>query len=108
MLQRGQRFLDQSAAHFFLFLRRDADIAHHLNNPVAEYDPIGSDHFGDRQCRGDLHRRNTGFFQFCCDRSAAARTGTSRGSENDGIDAQQFGLRGHLVAHAPSVRQWIG
>jgi hypothetical protein len=103
MLQRGQRFLDQSAAHFFLFLGRDADIAHHLHNAVAENDPIGTDHFGDGERRGDLHRRDAGFFQFYCDRSATARAGASRGGENHRIDAQQFGFDSHLAAHAPRV-----
>ena len=104
VLQRGQRFVDQSPAHFFLFLGRNADIAHHLHNAVAEHDPIGPDHFRDGQRRSDLHRRDAGLFQFGRDRSAAARAGSSRGGENDSVDAQTFGFRRHLAPHTAGVR----
>ncbi len=79
-----------------------------MHTPIAEHSAIRADHFGDRQRGGDLHGRDTGFFQFGCDRSPAARAGASRGSKNDRIDAQLFGFLCHLPPHAPGVRQRIG
>lgn len=62
VLQRGQSLVDQPTAHFFLFLGRNTDIAHYLYNAIAEYNSIDPNHFGNRQRRSDLHRRDSGFF----------------------------------------------
>ncbi len=57
-----QRLLDQLTPHFSLILGGQASSPHHVHNTVAEHGSIGSDHFGDGQCSGDLHCRYAGFF----------------------------------------------
>lgn len=103
-----ERLLDQTASYFLFVFRRHLSVADHMDDPIAEYQPIGTDHFCHRQGRGDLHRGDAGFFQLRGDRSAAARAGPSRGSENDRVDTQLFGLSRDLASHTPGVRQRIG
>ena len=106
--QCSQRLLDQFAPQFFFLISRHLGVADDVDDAVTEHGSIGTDHFGDGQGRGDLHGRDAGFFQFGCDRSAAASAGTSRRRKYDRIDAQTFSLLGHLASHAPRIRQRIG
>ena len=106
--QRSQRLLDKLAAQLFFLLRRHLGVADDVDDTVTEYDPVGADHFGDRQRCGDLHGGDAGFFQFGCNRSAAASARTSRRCKNDRVDAQPFCFLGHLPPHAPGIGQRIG
>jgi len=106
--QRIQRLFDQFAPHLFFLLGRNFGVADDVDDAVTEHSAIGADHFGDRQSRGDLHGGDAGFFQFGCDRSAAASAGASRRGKYDRVDAQPFGFLGHLAPHAPRIRQRIG
>jgi hypothetical protein len=49
-----------------------------VNNAVTEHQAIGSNHFRHGQSRRDLHRGNSGLFEFRRDRSAAASARSSR------------------------------
>ena len=74
-----------------------------MNDAVPEHDSVGTDHLCDGQRRGDLHRRDTGFFQFGRDRSAAARAGPSRGSQNNTVNPERLGLFRHFTADTARV-----
>lgn len=106
-LQCFERLFHQLTPKLFLVVGGEAGIANDVNNAVAEHQAIGADHFCNRQSGSDLHRRDAGFFQFRGDRSAAARAGSSRRSENDRVDPQAFGLLSHFTAHAAGIRQRI-
>ncbi len=75
-----------------------------MHDAIAEHWAIGSYHLSDGHSRGDLDRRNTSLFEFRRDRSAAARTGPSRRSEDDRVDAEPFGLLGHFPSHPAGIR----
>ena len=57
-----QRLLDKLTPHFFLILGWQASSPHHVHDTVAKQGTIGSDHFGDRQCSGNLHCWYAGLF----------------------------------------------
>jgi hypothetical protein len=103
-LQCLERLFYQLTPELLLFLGGHTGITDYVNNAVPKHQAIGSDHFRDRQRRSYLHRGDAGFFQFRGDRSAAARAGSSRRSENDRVDPQTPGFLGHLTAHAARVR----
>ncbi len=79
-----------------------------MNNAVAKHQAIGADHLSNGQCRGHLHRWDTRLFEFRRNRSATASAGTSRGRENDRVNAQALGLLGHLPPHPPRIGERIG
>jgi hypothetical protein len=58
-----------------------------VNNTIAEHNAIGADHLGNRHSGRDLHRRDSCLFQFRCNRSTAARAGSSSRGEYDRIDS---------------------
>jgi hypothetical protein len=67
-----------------------------MHDAGAQNDTVGADHLRDRQGGSDLNHGNARFFEFGRDRSAAARAGSSRRGEDDGVDAVLFDLLGHL------------
>ena len=75
-----------------------------MDDSGSQDDTIRTDHFGDWQGRGDLNDGDAGFFEFGGDRSAAARARTSRGREDDCVDAVSFDLFRNLPAEAARVR----
>lgn len=75
-----------------------------MNDAGAEYDAVGTDHFGDGQCGRDLHDGNAGFLQLGCDRSAAAGAGASGRGEDHRVDTLQSGLCRHLAAEPARIR----
>ena len=74
-----------------------------MDYAVAEDHTIGANHLGDRQGRGDLDNRDSGFLELGCDRSAAASAGSSSRCEYHGVHAHGFDCLDHLLAHAPGV-----
>lgn len=107
-LERIEGFLHQLAAQVFLVLGRQLGVAGDMDNASSQNDPIGADHLGYGQSGSDLNHRDAGFFQFSCDRSAAARARPSRRSEDHRIDSLFLYLLGHLPAEPARVRQRIG
>lgn len=103
-LQGCQCLFNQLAPELFFFGGRNRGIANDMHDAVTQHQAIGSNHLCNRQSRGDLHCRNTGFFQFSRDRSAAACAGASRGRENDRLNTQAFGFLGHFAPHPASIR----
>jgi hypothetical protein len=74
-----------------------------VDDAGALHDAISADHFGDRPRGGDLHDGDAGFFQFGCDRSAAASASPSRRGQNHRVDAFPFNFFGHLAAKPAGV-----
>ena len=107
-LELRERLFQQLTANFLLVFGRNRGVADDMDNAIAKHRPVGADHLRDRQRRGDLYGWDAGFFKFGGNRSAAASAGPSRRRENDRVDAEEFGLFGHLASHTPSVRQRIG
>jgi len=87
LLHGGQSLFHQTAPHLLLVLRRDLGVADHMDDTIAQHQPVGADHFCHWQRRGNLHCGDTGFFQLRSDRSAAASAGPSSRGENNRVDA---------------------
>lgn len=106
--QHVQSFFDQLPPELSLFGAGHRGIADDVDDAIPQHDAIGSDHLRDRQCRGDLHGGDAGLFQFCRNRSTAARTGTSRGCQDNRVNLQPPRLLGDFATHAPRIRKRVG
>src|SRR6266850_6976182 len=52
-----QRLFHQFAAYFFFLLRRNVGVADDVNDTVAQYDAVGTDHLCNGEGGRDLNRR---------------------------------------------------
>lgn len=100
--------MDQSASQVLLLVGGQVRVSGYMDYAVAEDHTIGTNHLGDRQGRGDLDNRDSGFLELGCDRSAAASAGSSSRCEDHGVHALGFDFLDHLLTHAPGVGQRIG
>jgi hypothetical protein len=103
-----QRPFHQFATQFFFLFRRDVGVADDVNDAVPSYSAVGAYHLCNRESGRDLNCRDTGLFEFGCDRSAAARARPSGGCKDNSVDAQLFDSFRHLAAHAPGIGKRIG
>jgi hypothetical protein len=102
-LQRLQCLADQSPPQFHFQFRRRPGVPYDMNDAIAENDAINADHLRNRQSGSDLHRRDPCLLQFGCNRSAAARAGSSGGGEYDRVDSLKLGFGRHFTAHAARI-----
>ena len=100
--------MDQLASEVLLLVGRQAGVSGDVDYSVTKHHPIGADHLGDGQGRGDLDYRDSGLLEFGCDRSAAASAGPSSRREDHRVNALVLDLLDHLLAHAPGVGQRVG
>ena len=98
-----QCLANQSPAQFPFQFRRSPGVPYDVNDTIAEDDAIGADHLCNRQSGGDLHRRDSCLLQFRCNRSTAARAGSSNGDKYDNIDSLTLGFGRHFTAHAARI-----
>ena len=90
------------------FLLRQVGIAQDVHNATALHNAVRADHFSYWHDRGDLHDGNTGLFEFGRDRSTAARTGASRGGQNDGLHPVGLELLGNLPPQTAAIGERVG
>lgn len=79
-----------------------------MHNTATLDDTVRADHFRHWHDGRYLHHRNTGLFQFCRDRSTAARACPSRRRKNHRLDAFGFELLGNFSAQTTTVGNGIG
>jgi hypothetical protein len=82
-----ETFVQKAHAPLQLFPRRQFRLAH----GVVKFTPAHDSPYPDLGCdvgeAGDQHHGNFLLFDFFADRSAATRAGSSRGGQNDSVDA---------------------
>lgn len=106
-MQSIEGLLHEFSPQFFFIGGSEFGVARYVHDAGSEDDPIGANHFGDRQGRGDLHDRDARFLEFGCDRSAAASARASRRSENDGVDTIGLDLGGYFSSQAAGIRERV-